>query len=227
MLSQLNHRILDLLCPGPASGRNGSLRQQILELELRKRDESLAPLFALERGSPAPSAWVGLGSIAYEMVKHFAPRVVVELGSFGGFSTGAIGLALKHLGGERKLYAVDTWSGDAHTGKYGDQVYDAFLGVRHALGLNEIIIPLRMTFDEAADKIPDKIDMLHIDGLHTFAAVSHDFKTYKPLLASNAIVMFHDVYTEFPDMRLFWAMISRRYPSYRIPYSHGLGVIQV
>src|SRR6476619_3973134 len=83
-------RVFDHVCPGPASGRNGQLRKQTLDLELRKRDTNIDRLFQLERTSPAPSAWTGLGTIAYEMVLHFAPRTMVELGSFGGFSTCAM-----------------------------------------------------------------------------------------------------------------------------------------
>jgi hypothetical protein len=63
--------------------------------------------------------------------------------------------------------------------------------------------------------------------LHTFKAVSNDFRCFRPLLNPGAVVLFHDVYTHFREMRIFWALISRRFPSYLIPYSHGLGVIQV
>jgi predicted O-methyltransferase YrrM len=97
---------IDGFLPGPADGRNGGLRQQILELELKKRDRNLRELFELEKGSPAPSAWVGLGTIAYEIVTHFRPQRIVELGSFGGFSTCVMGLALRDLNQGGQVYAV-------------------------------------------------------------------------------------------------------------------------
>jgi predicted O-methyltransferase YrrM len=218
---------IDGFLPGPADGRNGALRQQILELELKKRDRNLRELFELEKGSPAPSAWVGLGTIAYEIVTHFRPQRIVELGSFGGFSTCVMGLALRDLNQGGQVYAVDSWTGDKHTGSYGEQVYESFLRARRKLGLDTTIVPLRMTFEEASRHIKPGIDLLHIDGFHTFKAVSNDFKCFRPLLIPNAVVLFHDVYTGFRGMRLFWALISRRFPSHLIPYSHGLGVIQV
>ena len=84
-----------------------------------------------------------------------------------------------------------------------------------------------MTFEEASKQVKTSIDLLHVDGLHTFKAVSYDFKCFRHLLAPGAIVLFHDVYTSFPEMRLFWTLMARRYPSYLIPYSHGLGVLQI
>jgi predicted O-methyltransferase YrrM len=218
---------VDLLCPGPSNGRNGKLRQQILDLETKKRDCNLQQLLELETRSPLPSAWSGLGTIAYEIVSHFKPQKIVELGSYNGFSTFAMGLALRDLKMDGRIYAVDTWMGDNNMGLYGEEVYQSFLENKHKLGLDGTVCPLRMTFAEASKQITPPIDLLHVDGLHSITAVTSDFKAFRHLLAPGAIVLFHDVYTKFAGMRLFWALISRRYPSYRIPYSHGLGVIQI
>ena len=50
-----------------------------------------------------------------------------------------------------------------------------------------------MTFEKASHVIEHGIDLLHIDGWHTYRAVSTDFNQFRPLLAPGAIVMFHDV----------------------------------
>ena len=171
---------------------------------------------------------MGLGTIAYEIIQHFKPEKVVELGSARGFSTFAMGLALRDLGAGGQLYAVDTWKGDDHIGSYGEEVYRGFLESRRILDLESTVQPMRMTFEEASKIITPPIDLLHVDGLHTFTAVARDFKQFRRHLTPGAIVLFHDVYTTwFPQMRLFWALMSRRYPSYLIPYQHGLGVLQI
>lgn len=216
---------LNLFFPGPASGRCGMLRQQILDLELKKSEAKLRKLLELEDRN---DGWVGLGTIAYEIVVHFKPQKIVELGSYRGFSTFAMGLALKDLKGGGQIFAVDTWRGDHHVGTYGDEIYQEFLQRRDELGLNETVRPMRMTFEEASMNIAPPIDLLHVDGLHKFRAVSRDFRQFRQHLKPGAIVLFHDVYgNHFPQMRLFWALISRRYPSHLIPYQHGLGILQI
>jgi Methyltransferase domain len=217
----------DWFLPGPSNGRSGKLRRLILDLEIKKRDANVQHLFAVEAHWRGASAWNGLGTIAYEIVTHFRPQKIVELGSHKGFSTFAMGLALRDLKLGGKIYAVDTWKGDEHAGFYEEEVYQNFLADRQKLGLDDTVFPMRMTFAEASKKITPPIDLLHVDGLHTFKAVTSDFKDFRNLLAPGGIVLFHDVYTTFRQMRLFWALISSRYPSYRIPYSHGLGIIQV
>jgi predicted O-methyltransferase YrrM len=187
----------------------------------------LRELFALSEHPQEGTPWSGLGTIAYEIITHLRPQNIVELGSKCGFSTFAMGLALRDLNLGGKIYAVDTWKGDLHADFYGEEVYENFMADRHTLGLDDVVQPLRMTFAEASKEIAPPIDVLHVDGLHTFKAVTADFNGFRHLLAPGAIVLFHDVYTTFRQMRLFWTLLSLRYPSYRIPYSHGLGVIRV
>lgn len=205
------------------------LQERILRLEAQKSDLNLQELHDCyrHRCHSAPSAWRGLGSIAYEIVKSFRPKVVCELGSFSGFSTFAMGLALRDLAERGQLYAVDTWQGDPHAGFYGEELYENFLSDRRKLRLDDVVVPLRMTFEEASRRIPEGIDLLHIDGWHTFRAVRNDFRAFRPLLNPGAVVLFHDVRGDFFGMRVFWRWLTLRYQSYRIPYSSGLGVIRM
>jgi hypothetical protein len=228
-LRSLGSRVFDLVFPGPTDGKSGKLRSLILRLEEQKRDCNLEQLFQIHRRSSVHSAWFGLGTMGYEIVRHFRPRRVVELGSFGGFSACALGLALRDLGEGGTLQAVDTWEADPHTGPYKrEEVYQTFLETRKELGLEDVIVPLCMTFEQASHVIEPGINLLHIDGWHTYRAVSTDFEQFKPLLAPAAIVMFHDVYSPlFRGMRLFWHRMSLTYPSVMLPYSSGLGIIQL
>ncbi len=205
-----------------------SLSRELEQCEARKSEENIRALVELQdTGEAIGTAWRGLGSIAYEIIRYYRPRRVVELGSYGGFSTCAMALALREYVPGGKLVAVDSWEGDIQTGLFSELVYRQFLEFRSHLGLEEIITPLRMTFAAARQNVSRDIELLHIDGLHTFGAVSHDFRAYRPLMSPGALVMFHDVNAHFLGMRLFWALTVLRHTGAMVPYSSGLGVVRL
>jgi GT2 family glycosyltransferase len=125
---------------------------------------------------------------------------------------------------------VDTWKGDEHAGFYGDGVFE-MVNQHNESQYKSFSTLYPMTFDEALAKFQDQsVDLLHIDGLHTYEAVRHDFETWLPKLAPGALVLFHDIkvaYGEFGVWK-FWAELKQKYPlSTEFRHSHGLGVIEL
>ncbi len=86
---------------------------------------------------------------------------------------------------------MDTWAGDEQTGFYGPDVYERVAS--HNRRYSGFSTLLRTSFDEAANHFEqESIDLLHIDGLHTYAAVKHDLESWLPKLSEKPVVLFDD-----------------------------------
>ena len=175
------------------------------------------------------SAWQGHIPIAFALVQLLRPRVFVELGTHNGDSYCAFCQAVKMLGLKTLCFAVDTWEGDPQTRLYGPEVL-AELRAHHDPRYAQFSCLLQTTFDSAVNSFKDKsVDLLHIDGLHTYEAVKHDFETWLPKISDRGVVLFHDTAERQGDFGVWklWAEIRDRFPHCEFSHSHGLGVLAV
>jgi hypothetical protein len=127
-----------------------------------------------------------------------------------------------------KCFAVDTWEGDAHAGRYAGSI---FQDVKHLNQRYEAFSTLlRGTFDEALPQFQDgTVDLLHIDGFHTYEAVSKDFNSWLPKMSKRGVVLYHDTEVRDRDFGVWrlWAELSLRYPHFDFTHGHGLGLLVV
>ncbi len=177
-----------------------------------------------------PGSWVGHIPFAAGIITIFRPRIFVELGTHTGNSYFSFCQAVKESDLPTKCYAVDTWKGDEHAGLYGNEVFDS-VDKFHREHFNDFSKLIRSTFDDAVSNFADKsIDLLHIDGMHTYEDVKHDFETWFPKLSDSAIVVFHDTNVRERNFGVwkFWEEICSNYP-YHMEFKHssGLGVVQI
>jgi hypothetical protein len=168
--------------------------------------------------------------LAAWVIREVAPRIFVELGTHSANSYFSFCQSVIDGGLDTKCYAVDTWHGDEHAGHYDEDVFTAVNAhneERYA-GFSQL---LRMTFDEALGCFSDEsIDLLHIDGLHTYEAARHDFEVWLPKLAPGAVVMLHDTGVREQDFGVWklWEELQAQYPNnIEFLHSHGLGILQL
>jgi len=177
----------------------------------------------------ALSAWIQHVPFGMYLVKLLAPESIVELGTRNGVSYSAFCQAVRRLGLSTHCMAVDTWQGDGHTGKYGPGVL-ADLRRHHDPLYSGFSRLNRARFDEAAALTGNgSVDLLHVDGFHTYEASRHDFDAWLPKMSRRGVVLFHDIAERgrgFGVWRL-WDEVTGRYPSFAFHHGHGLGVLGV
>ena len=195
-------------------------------------NRAIAPLLTAlvqPRHMSSPAPWAGHTPFAMWLVAQLRPRLLVELGSYSGISYLAFCQAVEAAGLDTRCFAVDTWQGDEHAGYYGEHIYQT-LRENHDPYYATFSTLLRKTFDEAlADFADASVDLLHIDGLHTYEAVRHDFEVWLPKLSQRGVVLFHDTEVRGNDFGVwrFWDEIRQAYPGFSFQHSHGLGVLFV
>ena len=176
-----------------------------------------------------PGSWVGHIPFISWFLSEFQPKILVELGTHTGNSYCAMCQSIVASNLPTKAFAVDTWQGDVHAGYYGD---DIFLDLKkhHDPLYGHFSTLLRMTFDGALDVIENgSVDLLHIDGLHTYEAVKYDFETWLPKISKRGVVIFHDtnVFKRGFGVYKLWRELKEKYAGFDFTHSHGLGVLLV
>ncbi|MFA5114050.1 MAG: class I SAM-dependent methyltransferase [Candidatus Margulisiibacteriota bacterium] len=191
--------------------------------------ERYAGLFRQPETIQADSTWNEHLPFAFFLVELLRPANYVELGVFRGGSYNVFCQAVKEQKTGTKCYGIDTWEGDLHNGAYDLSVYNKLTDYqrKNYAGFSTL---LKMPFDEALARFPDgSIDLLHIDGYHTYEAVKHDYESWFPKMSKQGVMLFHDTQIRRMDFGVYklWGEIAPRYPSLEFEHGCGLGVLAV
>lgn len=129
------------------------------------------------------SAWTGLHDFAQWIVRDRLPQVVVDLGVDHGFSTAAF--ATPRIG---HVYGIDSRA---------DSITSVTKNI-DSLGLLDMVTLVQSDFTEASKLWSRQIDILHVDGDHSYESVLRDFSNWSTHVTPGGIILFHDI-DSFPE----------------------------
>ena len=162
------------------------------------------------------SAWKGHRDFANWLVNKLQPTTIVDLGVDYGFSLFCF--AEPNIG---RVYGIDSFEGDIHAGSHTD-AYETVVNYIQENQYTNIEL-IKGFFDDVVVNWNKNIDILHIDGLHTYEAALNDYQQWSKFVPDNGIILMHDT-VAFP------AGVGRVYneitlPKLNFPHSAGLGVV--
>lgn len=119
---------------------------------------------------------------------------VMEIGSWKGKSTVALGLGIRDSGLKRHLFAVDPHQGIIRNSgiRQPGGTYREFRDNIRKTGLDRLVRPLKMTSASAVRGWSRPISMLFIDGLHDYLHASEDLRLWRQYVTTGGIIAFHD-----------------------------------
>ncbi len=119
---------------------------------------------------------------------------IVEIGSWKGRS--AIWLSYGSKAGlGKKIHAVDPHVGSVeHKEKYGPEVdtYGEFLRNIENAGVADMVVPVRKASTVFAKEFNFPVEVIFIDGDHSYEGVKEDFEAWFPKVIEGGVMVFDD-----------------------------------
>lgn len=125
----------------------------------------------------------------YRLARTLQPQsIMAEIGTFKGGSTYFLcaGASAK----KATMHCIDTFMAENITGGEGEDTFTEFQrNLKPYTGMIEVH---RGFSHDVVVEIPSQIDLLFIDGDHSWEGVTTDLKLYLPLLRENGVLIMHD-----------------------------------
>jgi predicted O-methyltransferase YrrM len=167
-----------------------------------------------------------------EDVRKLNPQTVLEIGTHRG---GTLYFWARLARPDAILISIDLPGGKFGGGysPFRAPIYRRFAQERQKLHLMRANSHAQSTLKEAKRLLAGRqIDLLFIDGDHTYEGVKKDWEMYSPLVRSSGLIVFHDVAGNYGEtqVKAFWDAIKPSY-THREYMTHperlyGIGVLQ-
>lgn len=150
--------------------------------------------------------WASKGELAalFDAAKACTGRgVIVEIGSWKGKSTIALGLG-SAAGARAPVFAIDphTGSPDHLAKRPGEKIwtFDEFKKNIRAAGLHDLVTPVLDTAERVAPDWKRPIELLHLDvNYHAYEPGKEDFLAWSKLVMDGGTIALHNTY---PSLRV-------------------------
>lgn len=167
--------------------------------------------------SQITSGWTGHTNFAQWIVNELNPSTIVELGVDYGLST--LSFAIPNKG---TIFGIDNFSGDHQTGFRNTEEF--IRDKIKQLNIDNIVL-IKTNFDDAVKFWNKPIDILHIDGLHTYDAVKNDYQNWSRFVKEDGVILLHDTCITRDDFGVYKFFEEIDLPKINFKHSCGLGVV--
>jgi predicted O-methyltransferase YrrM len=136
--------------------------------------------------------------LLYGIAKALKPEICVEIGSARGRSACYIGMALKENGLGR-LYAIDPHTVTDWNDSESVNSFETMKRNLDIVGVSDRVEILRDRSEVVATGWSREIDMIFIDGDHTYEGVRRDWELFAPHIREFGVAVFHDTLWELAE----------------------------
>lgn len=166
-------------------------RKQTLDIELLEIMKTANIVESFEKTEGMISLEEAL--LLYDLAKNTREGCIVEVGSYRGRSTVALGLGSLN-GHQVPVYAIEPHEEFIGIlgGVFGPQDRGAFFQAMLDTMCYLIVRLINLSSERVAPLWNRKIGLLWIDGDHSYEGVKRDFDCWSPHLAAGAVVAFDD-----------------------------------
>ncbi|MCX8190279.1 MAG: class I SAM-dependent methyltransferase [Candidatus Diapherotrites archaeon] len=134
------------------------------------------------------------GELLFSLAKDCKGQgVIVEIGSWKGKSTVWLAKGSKR-GKKAKVYAIDPHTGSSEHQKQGEKIwtFEEFKKNIEKAKVDDIVVPIVKTSEDAAKDFEEKVGLIFIDGAHEYELVKLDLDIWFPKVIEGGIMAFHD-----------------------------------
>ncbi|MBA1158168.1 glycosyltransferase family protein [Microvirga mediterraneensis] len=173
------------------------------------------------------SAWLEHAPFALWLIDALRPSVLVELNSQDGFSYLTFCQAVRDLDYAATCYAVGARKSDQGSGLTREDAFARLMTLNQESYANFSHV-LDVTSDTPLPHIADgSIDLLHIDGCHSYEQIKAKFQNWQPKLSARGVVLFHNINARGDNSGVwrFWSELRPQFPSFAFVHGRGLGVL--